>query len=36
MKICFMGLGYISLPMAIIVAKHGVWVLGSGIHPGMV
>ena len=26
MKACFMGLGYIGLPTAIIAAKHGVQV----------
>ena len=29
MKACFMGLGYIGLPTAIIAAKHGVRVLGK-------
>ena len=29
MKACFMGLGYIGLPTAIIAAKHGIEVVGS-------
>ena len=27
MKACFMGLGYIGLPTAIIAAKHGVEII---------
>jgi UDP-N-acetyl-D-mannosaminuronic acid dehydrogenase len=33
MKVCFMGLGYIGLPTAIIAAKHGVQVIGVDINP---
>ena len=36
MKACFMGLGYIGLPTAIIAAKHGVRVLGVDINPQVV
>ncbi|RKU61787.1 UDP-N-acetyl-D-mannosamine dehydrogenase [Parabacteroides sp. AF17-3] len=36
MKACFMGLGYIGLPTAIIAAKHGVNVLGVDINSGVV
>lgn len=36
MKTCFMGLGYIGLPTAIIAAKHGVNVLGVDINSGVV
>ena len=36
MKACFMGLGYIGLPTAIIAAKHGVDVLGVDINPNVV
>ena len=36
MKACFMGLGYIGLPPAIIAAKHGVNVLGVDINSGVV
>lgn len=36
MKGCFMGLGYIGLPTAIIAAKHGVNVLGVDINSGVV
>lgn len=36
MKACFMGLGYIGLPTAIIAAKHGVNVLGVDINPNVV
>ena len=32
MKVCFMGLGYIGLPTAIIVAKHGIQVTGVDIN----
>lgn len=36
MKVCFMGLGYIGLPTAIIAAKHGVEVTGVDINPTVV
>lgn len=36
MKACFMGLGYIGLPTAIIAAKHGVQILGVDINPKVV
>ena len=36
MKACFMGLGYIGLPTAIIAAKHGVEVVGVDINPKVV
>lgn len=36
MKVCFMGLGYIGLPTAIIAAKYGVTVLGVDINPVVV
>ena len=36
MKACFIGLGYIGLPTAIIAAKHGINVLGVDINPGVV
>ena len=36
MKACFMGLGYIGLPTAIIAAKHGVQVTGVDINPSVV
>ena len=36
MKACFMGLGYIGLPTAIIAAKHGVQVCGVDINPKVV
>ncbi|MBR0244306.1 MAG: UDP-N-acetyl-D-mannosamine dehydrogenase [Bacteroidaceae bacterium] len=36
MKACFMGLGYIGLPTAIIAARHGVEVLGVDINPKVV
>ncbi len=36
MKACFMGLGYIGLPTAIIAAKHGVKVTGVDINPHVV
>ena len=32
MKACFMGLGYIGLPTAIIAAKHGIEVIGVDIN----
>lgn len=36
MKACFMGLGYIGLPTAIIAAKHGVQITGVDINPQVV
>lgn len=36
MKACFMGLGYIGLPTAIIAAKHGVDIVGVDINPKVV
>ena len=36
MKACFMGLGYIGLPTAIIAAKHGVDVVGVDINKDVV
>lgn len=36
MKACFMGLGYIGLPTAIIAAKHGIRVTGVDINPKVV
>ncbi len=36
MKACFMGLGYIGLPTAIIAAKHGIKVHGVDINPMVV
>lgn len=36
MKACFMGLGYIGLPTAIIAAKHGIQVHGVDINPKVV
>ena len=36
MKACFIGLGYIGLPTAIIAAKHGVQVTGVDINPQVV
>ena len=36
MKACFMGLGYIGLPTAIIAAKHGIEVVGVDINPEVV
>lgn len=36
MKACFMGLGYIGLPTAIIAAKHGIEVIGVDINPHVV
>ena len=36
MRVCFMGLGYIGLPTAIIAAKHGVKVHGVDINPSVV
>ena len=36
MKVCFIGLGYIGLPTAIIAAKHGLQVAGTDINPDIV
>lgn len=36
MKACFMGLGYIGLPTAIIAAKHGIEVVGVDINSEVV
>lgn len=36
MKACFMGLGYIGLPTAIIAATHGIDVLGVDVNPAVV
>lgn len=36
MKACFMGLGYIGLPTAIIAAKHGLQVVGVDVNPEVV
>ena len=36
MKACFMGLGYIGLPTAIIAAKHGVEIAGVDINAQVV
>ena len=36
MKACFMGLGYIGLPTAIIAAKHGGQITGVDINPRVV
>lgn len=36
MKACFMGLGYIGLPTAIIAAKHGVEVVGVDVNTDVV
>ena len=36
MKACFMGLGYIGLPTAIIAAEHGIDVVGVDINPQVV
>ena len=36
MKACFMGLGYIGLPTAIIAARHGIEVTGVDINPNVV
>lgn len=36
MKVCFIGLGYIGLPTAIIAAKHGIQVVGVDINPKVV
>lgn len=36
MKACFMGLGYIGLPTAIIAAKHSIQVVGVDVNPTVV
>ncbi len=36
MKACFMGLGYIGLPTAIIAARSGIQVLGVDVNPAVV
>ncbi|MDE6468493.1 MAG: UDP-N-acetyl-D-mannosamine dehydrogenase, partial [Muribaculaceae bacterium] len=36
MNACFMGLGYIGLPTAIIAAMHGIKVTGVDINPSVV
>ena len=36
MRACFMGLGYIGLPTAIIAAQHGIEVTGVDINPRVV
>lgn len=36
MKACFMGLGYIGLPTAIIAAKHNIEIIGVDINPKVV
>lgn len=36
MKACFMGLGYIGLPTAIIAARHGIQVHGVDVNPKVV
>lgn len=36
MKACFMGLGYIGLPTAIISSQHGISVCGVDINPNVV
>lgn len=36
MKACFMGMGYIGLPTAIIAAKHGINIIGVDINPQVV
>ena len=36
MKVCFMGLGYIGLPTAIIAAKSGIEVVGVDVNPEVV
>lgn len=36
MKVCFMGLGYIGLPTAIIAAGSGVDVIGVDVNPKVV
>ena len=36
MKACFMGLGYIGLPTAIIATKYGIKITGVDINPKVV
>lgn len=36
MKACFMGLGYIGLPTAIIAAGSGIQVIGVDVNPKVV
>ena len=36
MKACFVGLGYIGLPTAIIAARHGVDIVGVDINEKVV
>ncbi|MDY0184074.1 MAG: hypothetical protein RBR39_12345, partial [Proteiniphilum sp.] len=36
MKACFMGLGYIGLPTAIVAADNGIVVTGVDINPHVV
>ena len=36
MRACFLGLGYIGLPTAIIAAAHGVDIAGTDINPDIV
>lgn len=36
MKVCFMGLGYIGLPTAIVAADNGIEVIGVDINPHVV
>lgn len=36
MKVCFMGLGYIGLPTAILAARHGIRIAGVDINPKVV
>lgn len=36
MKVCFIGLGYIGLPTAIIAAEHGIQILGVDVNPKVV
>ena len=36
MKACFIGLGYIGLPTAIIAANHGVEVVGVDVNPAVI
>mgnify|MGYP002407661359 FL=1 len=36
MKACFMGLGYIGLPTAIVAARHGIEVTGVDINPKVI
>lgn len=36
MKVCFIGLGYIGLPTAIIAASQGIRIAGVDINPEVV